>query len=54
MLFMVIETFGHNPKAVYRRFRDEGPADAGRARVCGQLGDRRLFLAASGSCSVMT
>jgi hypothetical protein len=24
MLFMVIETFGHNPKAVYRRFRETG------------------------------
>ena len=24
MLFMVIETFGSNPKAVYRRFRDKG------------------------------
>jgi Protein of unknown function (DUF3303) len=24
MLFMVIETFGQNPKAVYRRFRDKG------------------------------
>src|SRR5580704_15370399 len=24
MLFMVIETFGHNPKAVYRRFREKG------------------------------
>ena len=24
MLFMVIETFGHNPKAVYRRFRERG------------------------------
>lgn len=24
MLFMVIETFQHNPKAVYRRFREKG------------------------------
>jgi hypothetical protein len=24
MLFMVIETFGHDPKAVYRRFREKG------------------------------
>jgi hypothetical protein len=24
VLFMVIETFGSNPKAVYRRFRDKG------------------------------
>ena len=24
MLFMVIETFSQDPKAVYRRFRDKG------------------------------
>jgi hypothetical protein len=24
MLFMVIETFGHDPKSVYRRFREKG------------------------------
>jgi len=24
MMFMVIETFGHNPKAVYRRLREKG------------------------------